>query len=94
MPDLDGLTVLDRLRAREPAVAVVVLTAFGGADRALEAVRRGAFHYVEKPVNIRALVQTLHRAYAVRDGRPLGEEVFVRADGREVRRQRIATAAI
>ncbi|MCB9525702.1 MAG: sigma-54-dependent Fis family transcriptional regulator [Myxococcales bacterium] len=68
MPGMDGLTVLDRLSAQDPSAVVVVLTAFGGAERALEAVRRGAFHYVEKPVNIQALVQTLHRAQAHRAG--------------------------
>ncbi len=62
MPGVGGLEVLDHVKARAPEAPVLVLTAYGGAERALEAVRRGAFHYVEKPVNTTSLVQEIERA--------------------------------
>lgn len=55
MPKMDGMALLTALRERDPAAVVIVLTAFGGSERALEAMRHGAFHYVEKPVNRNAL---------------------------------------
>ncbi len=62
MPGLDGMDLLDALRERDPDAAVVVFTAFGSADRAVEAMRRGAYHYVEKPVNMPTLLAVLARA--------------------------------
>ena len=62
MPGMSGLELLDRLRDFDPEVNVIVLTAFGGVEHALEAMRRGAFHYVEKPVNMSALHTELLRA--------------------------------
>lgn len=62
MPDMSGLELLTALRERDPLAVVLVITAFGGTERALEAMRRGAFHYVEKPVNTRALIALLERA--------------------------------
>ncbi|MBU0553724.1 sigma-54 dependent transcriptional regulator [Myxococcota bacterium] len=66
MPEVDGLGVLEGVLARDPTAAVVVLTAFGGTEQALEAMRRGAFHYVEKPLHTGALIATLRRAMAAR----------------------------
>ena len=66
MPDIDGLEVLSTLRARDPLCVVVIMTAYGGSDRALEAMRLGAFHYVEKPVNTATLLVTLDKAVELR----------------------------
>lgn len=62
MPGLNGLGVLDAIKSRDKHAVVLMLTAFGGTKNALEAMRQGAFHYVEKPVNTRALVNELKRA--------------------------------
>ena len=64
MPGISGLDVLDHVKEREPDAVVLVLTAYGGAENSLEAMRRGAFHYVEKPVNTLSLVQEIERALA------------------------------
>src|SRR5204862_5024948 len=45
----EGLDVLDKLQALEPDMPVVVMTAWGSIDNAVEAMRRGARDYVEKP---------------------------------------------
>lgn len=70
MPELTGFELLGTLKALDSEVCVIVLTAFGGVERALEAMRRGAFHYVEKPVNMSALSAELHRALQHRLGAP------------------------
>lgn len=62
MPGMNGLELMDRLLAISPDAVILVLTAFGGPQGALDSVRRGAFHYVEKPVNTRALLNALERA--------------------------------
>lgn len=68
LPDMDGLQVLAKLRALDPDVVVIVLTAFGSTAYALNAMRQGAFHYVEKPVNTRSLISLLERAHQQRRG--------------------------
>ncbi len=50
MPGLDGLTLLSRVKAEQPEVEVLVMTAFGSVDSAVEAMKKGAFDYVQKPV--------------------------------------------
>ncbi len=75
MPGLSGLEVLDHVKSLDPDAVVLVLTAYGGAERSLEAMRRGAFHYVEKPVNTTSLIQELERALAHRRGHTRRREV-------------------
>ena len=66
MPKMSGLELLERLRLLDPQLPVIILTAFGGVERSLEAMRLGAFHYVEKPVNMSALYAEINRALSHR----------------------------
>ncbi|MBI5266456.1 MAG: sigma-54-dependent Fis family transcriptional regulator, partial [candidate division Zixibacteria bacterium] len=50
MPGMSGLELLGRLRELNPFVQVIVLTAFGSVETAVEAMRRGAYDYLTKPV--------------------------------------------
>jgi DNA-binding NtrC family response regulator len=49
LPDLEGLSVLETLRARHPESSVIMMTAFGQVERAVEAMRKGATDFLEKP---------------------------------------------
>ncbi len=49
MPQMDGLEVLKRLKAKEPSPPVVVLSGYGTVKTAVEAVKLGAFDFIEKP---------------------------------------------
>jgi putative nucleotidyltransferase with HDIG domain len=62
----DGLWLLDRLRAEQPATAVIMLTAHGDTEAAVECLRRGASDYLLKPPNLIDLVRSIERALAKR----------------------------
>jgi DNA-binding NtrC family response regulator len=62
MPGMRGSEVLARIRARDPDLPVVIITAFGSIESAVEAVKAGAFHYVAKPFRMDQLVATIEHA--------------------------------
>ncbi len=51
MTGMDGLALIKELVAREPSVIVVMITAFGSVDSVTDALRSGAYDYLEKPVD-------------------------------------------
>ena len=64
MPGLDGLTVLERLRASRPDASVVVMTAHGSMDTAIKAMQRGAYDYLTKPFDLDEVLLLTERALA------------------------------
>ena len=62
MEGMNGLELLDRVRERYPNVPVIVVTARGSVESAVEAMRRGAYDYLAKPFNPEVLRITLQRA--------------------------------
>ncbi len=52
LPDGDGLTVLRTLKAQWPETPVILMTAYSTVQNAVEAMRLGAYHYVNKPFNL------------------------------------------
>jgi len=58
----DGIEVLTRIKQLDPTVPVIIMTAFGAIDSAVEAMRRGAFHYITKPFQLEALRSLVERA--------------------------------
>ena len=59
MPGADGMTVVRTVRTEQPDVEVIVLTAFGDVATAVEAMKLGAFDYLQKPVSGPAAVREL-----------------------------------
>ncbi len=59
MPGMDGLTLLGQARAMAPELEVIVLTAHGSVDTAVEAMKAGAFDYLQKPVGSPAELRQL-----------------------------------
>lgn len=55
MPGMSGLDLLDRIRADYPEVPVVIITAFGTIQSAVEAMRAGAYDYLTKPIDYEEL---------------------------------------
>lgn len=62
LPGLSGIELLRRVREFDPAIAVVVMTAFGTIEGAVEAVKLGAFDYVKKPLDLEELKLLADRA--------------------------------
>ena len=62
MPDLDGMGVLQEARLINPEVEVVMVTAYGSVGGAVDAMQGGAFHYLEKPVDLDELDEVVQRA--------------------------------
>ncbi|HEY1426697.1 MAG TPA: response regulator [Caulobacteraceae bacterium] len=58
----EGLALLDRLRAADPARSVVLMTTWGGVALAVEGLRRGAVNFVLKPWRNQALVEVMDEA--------------------------------
>ncbi len=63
MPGIDGIEVLRRVKQARPHVEVIVLTGHGSAEDEALAHELGAFAYIEKPVSIQRLTETLQAAY-------------------------------
>jgi DNA-binding NtrC family response regulator len=64
LPDADGMTTLDALRADDADVAVIVLTGYADVRTAVSAMHRGAADVLEKPVDLEALTAAVQRAAA------------------------------
>ena len=62
MPGMDGLEVLARLGDESPGALVIMISGHGTIDTALEATRRGAYDFLQKPLDTDRLLVTLRRA--------------------------------
>ncbi len=62
MPGMDGLTLMQRALAADPGLICILLTAYGNVETAVEAMKRGAFDFLMKPVNLDHLDILLKRA--------------------------------
>ena len=68
MPDLDGITVLERARATRPDLPVVIMSGHGSIETVRQAFKLGAFDYLEKPITEREkLLVTVRNALAMRN---------------------------
>ena len=62
LPDGDGLSVLQYIKERSPETLVILMTAFSTVENAVEAMKRGAYHYVNKPFNLDEVVLLVEKA--------------------------------
>ena len=64
LPDLSGLDIVKRLRTVQAALPIILMTAHGTTDIAIEATRHGAFDYLLKPFEMPAMLHAIERALA------------------------------
>jgi DNA-binding NtrC family response regulator len=81
MAGMDGLALLKELVARDPSIIVVMITAFGSVDSVKDALRSGAYDYLEKPVDQETLLRTVNEA--LRGLRQLDDEIIGTSDAIE-----------
>jgi two-component system response regulator AtoC len=62
LPDCDGLRVLKQIKAAEPDIPVILLTAVSSVETAVEAMKQGAFHYANKPFNLDEVALVVQKA--------------------------------
>jgi two-component system response regulator HydG len=62
LPDLDGISLLKRAKEMRPTVEVIVITGHGTVEKAVEAMRLGAYDFIEKPLDRAALIKAVSRA--------------------------------
>jgi len=62
LPDADGITLLEEIKRTAPETEVVLMTAHGSLDVTIEAIKRGAFYYLEKPFTFEQILLLTDRA--------------------------------
>jgi len=62
MPGMDGLTAYQRMREIEPRLPVIIMTAYGTTETAIEAIKMGAFDYILKPFDIPDILRLIGQA--------------------------------
>ena len=62
LPDGDGLTLLRRIKESNPDTPVILMTAFSTVENAVEAMKHGAYHYLNKPFNLDEVSVTVEKA--------------------------------
>lgn len=66
LPDADGIGLLEQIKKNSPETEVVLMTAHGSLDITIEAIKRGAFYYVEKPFTVDQVLTLTQRALEVK----------------------------
>ncbi len=98
MPGMDGMEFMERIQLRQPDLPVIMMTAFGSVEKAVEAMRKGAFDYILKPFKNEVLKLTIGKAIGhhrlIRQNRQLTRELqgkyhFGNIIGKSVQMQRI-----
>ena len=62
LPDIDGIAVVKELKTIAPDIEIIMVTGFSSTTRAIESIKAGAFHFVEKPVEYEELLALLEKA--------------------------------
>lgn len=98
MPGMDGMEFLEHIRRQQPDIPVIMMTAFGSVEKAVEAMRKGAFDYILKPFKNEELKLTVRKAVdhycLVRNNRQFARELqgryqFGNIIGKSAQMQRI-----
>lgn len=67
MPEMDGLEALSKIKEQDPRIFVVIMTAHGNLQDAIQAIKEGAYDYIEKPVDPQRLINIVRQAVEARE---------------------------
>ncbi len=62
MPEMDGIELLEKLKEQNPEIQIIMMTAYGTVENAVEAMQKGAYHYISKPINLDELKLDIKKA--------------------------------
>lgn len=85
MPGMDGLTFLQQVQTLEPTLTPIVMTGYGTIEMAVQALKDGAYDFVEKPFDNERILLTVHRALERTRLLRENEQLQHRLHGRESR---------
>lgn len=66
MPEMDGLTALEKIKAENPEICILIMTAHSNLNDAVRAIKSGAYDYLEKPVEPNDLIKLVNEAHEAR----------------------------
>jgi two-component system, NtrC family, response regulator len=79
MPGMDGIELLEHIKARDPELPVIMMTAHGTVDKAVEAMQKGAYSYILKPFDNERMILYVNKAIemyrVVKENRRLRHQV-------------------
>ena len=81
LPGIDGVEVLRQIKSTSPASIVLMMSAYHMVDRAVEAMKAGAYDYLIKPFHLADMISTLHRATEMLSLRVRVRDTVERAKG-------------
>jgi two-component system, NtrC family, response regulator AtoC len=88
MPAMDGLTLLERIKARFPETEVILFTGYAAIDDAVRAIKHGAFDYIEKPLTpdkiLSVLARVTDKLALLAENKNLREELLKKDHTREI----------
>ncbi len=67
MPNMDGIEVLEKLEDASPDVPVIMISGHGSVETAVEALKKGAYDFIEKPLELNRLLVTIRNALEKKD---------------------------
>ena len=62
LPDIDGLEILEKIKSISPETEVIIMTGYASIETAVEAIKKGAFHYLTKPIKLEELKLLVKKA--------------------------------
>lgn len=81
MPEMDGLTFLQKARISHPLVPVIMITGFATVDTAIEAMKKGAYDYILKPFPMEVVEESVRRCLANESFAPADQASDLPSDG-------------
>ncbi|MBZ4686627.1 MAG: two-component system, NtrC family, response regulator AtoC [Clostridia bacterium] len=67
LPDVNGITLLERIKSYDPEIVVIMITAYGDTQSAVNAIKKGAYDYIEKPFDLDEFNIAIKKALETRD---------------------------
>ena len=62
MPKMEGIEVLERIKEIAPTISVIMISGHGTIDTAIEAIKKGAYDFIEKPLDLNRILITIKNA--------------------------------